>query len=247
MAPGTPTELPGQVLRAPDELRDELGRRPVRASEVPFRGRIWDVRRDVVDLGEAGEVTREYVAHPGAVAVVALDDAGRVGLVRQYRHPAGATEWEVPAGLLDVDGEPAHEAAARELGEEADLVAGTWHVLVDYFSSPGGMDEALRVYLARDLTAVPEEDRHERTGEELGMPLVWVDLDDAVDAVLTGRLHNVTAALGVLAARACRERGWKSLRPADAPWPEHPTRRDEAQADEAHGADEAGARRPGEG
>ncbi len=206
-------------------LRDTLGRRPVRASEVAFSGRIWDVRRDVVDLGEAGEVTREYVEHPGAVAVVALDHADRVALIRQYRHPVGATEWELPAGLLDVDGEPPHEAAARELGEEADLVAARWDVLVDYFSSPGGMSEALRVYLARDLHEVPEADRHERTAEELGMPRRWVPLEDAVEAVLAGRLHNPTAGIGVLAALAARDRGWATLRPADAPWPEHPGRR----------------------
>ena len=76
-------------------------------------------------------------------------------LIQQYRHPVRAYEWEIPAGLLDVAGEPPHVGAARELHEEADLVAGTWHVLADYFSSPGGLDEALRVYLARDLAAVP--------------------------------------------------------------------------------------------
>jgi ADP-ribose pyrophosphatase len=204
---------------------DRLGGRPVVASEVVHHGLVWDVVRERVDLGEAGEVTREFVHHPGAVSVVALDDEGRLALIEQYRHPVRAFTWEIPAGLLDVDGEDPWVAAARELHEEADLAAAQWHVLVDYFSSPGGMDEALRVYLARGLTHVPEGDRHEREGEELGMPVRWVDLDQAQEAVLTGRIHNPSAVVGILAAHAARDRGWATLRPHDAPWPEHPAHR----------------------
>jgi ADP-ribose pyrophosphatase len=204
---------------------DRLGGRPVVASEVVHHGLVWDVVRERVDLGEAGEVTREFVHHPGAVSVVALDDQGRLALIEQYRHPVRAFTWEIPAGLLDVDGEAPWVAAARELHEEADLAAAQWHVLVDYFSSPGGMDEALRVYLARGLSHVPEGDRHEREGEELGMPVRWVDLDQAQEAVLTGRIHNPSAVVGILAAHAARDRGWATLRPHDAPWPEHPAHR----------------------
>jgi ADP-ribose pyrophosphatase len=72
---------------------------------------------------------------------------------------------------------------------------------------------------------VPEDDRHEREGEELGMPVRWVDLDEAQDAVLAGRVHNPSAVIGILAAHAARARGWGMLRPHDAPWPEHPTQR----------------------
>jgi ADP-ribose pyrophosphatase len=208
-----------------EPLADRIGARPVVRSEVLHHGMVWDVVRETVDLGDAGEVTREFVRHPGAVSVVALDDRGRVALVQQYRHPVRGYLWEVPAGLLDVDGEDPWVAAARELHEEADLSAATWHVLADYFSSPGGMDEALRVYLARDLTEVPHHERHDREGEELGMPLRWVDLDEAQEAVLTGRLHNPSAVVGLLAAHAARERGWSTLRPHDAPWPEHPAHR----------------------
>lgn len=208
-----------------EPLADRLGSRPVVASEVVHHGMIWDVVCETVELGDAGPVTREFVRHPGAVSVVALDDRDRVAMVQQYRHPVRALEWEVPAGLLDVDGEDPWVAAARELHEEADLRADEWHVLVDYFSSPGGMDEALRVYLARGLSHVPEDDRHEREGEELGMPVRWVDLDEAQDAVLAGRVHNPSAVIGILAAHAARERGWGTLRPHDAPWPEHPSHR----------------------
>lgn len=208
-----------------EPLADRLDARPVVGSEVIHHGMVWDVVRETVDLGAAGEVTREFVRHPGAVSVVALDDQDRVCLVQQYRHPVRAYTWEVPAGLLDVDGEAPWVAAARELHEEADLAAEQWHVLADYFSSPGGMDEALRVYLARGLSHVPEHDRHEREGEEHGMPVRWVDLDEAQEAVLTGRIHNPSAVVGILAAHAARDRGWATLRPHDAPWPEHPAYR----------------------
>lgn len=200
---------------------DRLAPRPVVASEVVHAGLIWDVVRDTVDLGEAGTVRREYVRHPGAVGVLAIDEQERILLVRQYRHPVGMELWELPAGLLDVPGEPPVGAAQRELAEEVDLVAGRWDVLVDWFNSPGGMDEAIRVFVARDLSPVPDDERHEREHEERDMVAEWVSLDDARDAVLAGRVHNPTAVAGVLAAAAARDAGWSTLRPADAPWPEH--------------------------
>jgi ADP-ribose pyrophosphatase len=204
------------------DLHDEQVERPVRSSTTVFHGMVWDVVEEVVDLGDGGEVTRQFVHHPGAVAIAALDADDRICLVQQYRHPVRALEWEVPAGLLDVDGEPPYEAAARELREEADLVARTWHVLADYRSSPGGMDEALRVFLARDISEVPEAGRHVREGEELGMPVRWVPLEQARDAVLAGRVQNATAVIAVLAALAARDQGWSTLRSHDAPWPGHP-------------------------
>jgi ADP-ribose pyrophosphatase len=188
--------------------------------ELVHHGRIWDVVADDVDLGDGRVVTREVIDHPGAVAVVALDDDDQVLLLRQYRHPVGRELWEVPAGLLDVDGEPARDAAARELGEEADLRAGRWDVLADYYTTPGGSTEALRVFLARDLSEVPAAERHVRENEERDIELRWVTLDDAVAAVLAGAVHNPSAVVGVLAAQAARAARWSSLRPADAPWPE---------------------------
>lgn len=203
-----------------DPIADRLERRPVVASRLSFQGRVWDVRTDEVDLGEAGIVTRDYLDHTGAVAVLALDDEDRAVVIQQYRHPVGAFDWEIPAGLLDVDGEPPHLTAARELHEEADLIADSWSTLVDHWASPGGSSEALRIFLARDLREVPEEERHARTGEELGMPQGRVPLDDLVAGVLEGRLHSPTLVIAVLAAEALRSRGWRGLRPADAPWPE---------------------------
>lgn len=187
-------------------LRDELLIRSVTSSEVVFEGAVWDVRRDIFEL-EGETLVREVVDHPGAVAVLALDDEDRALLIRQYRHPVGAHEWEIPAGLLDVEGEDPLVGAQRELLEEADLTADDWWVLTDYFTSPGGMNEAIRIYLARGLHPVPEAERHERDGED------------------GGDLHNSTLIIAALAARAAREGEWVSLRPSDSAWPEHPAHR----------------------
>ena len=206
----------------PEPLHDRLERRPVLSSELAFAGRVWDVRSEHVDLGDGGVVVRDYVDHTGAVAVLAMDDEDRVVLVQQYRHPVGAFDWELPAGLLDVDGEPAHLTAARELHEEADLVAGEWNLLLDHYASPGGSSEALRVFLARHLTDVPDHEQHAREGEELGMPVRRVPLDEVLEAVLAGDLHNGTLMIAVLAAARLRERGWVGLRSVHEPWPTRP-------------------------
>jgi 8-oxo-dGTP pyrophosphatase MutT (NUDIX family) len=217
-----------------DPLHDEIGSRPVLSTETMFSGMIWDVEADTIDLGDGGVVRREYIRHPGAVGILAVDEQGRAAVIDQYRHPVGMTLWEIPAGLLDVDGEPPYEAAKRELAEEADLVAGSWQVLVDFMNSPGGTSEAFRCFLARDLSAVPEADRHQRTAEELGMQVRWVALEELREGILAGRLHNPGLIVGVLAALAARDSGvdgagpgsgWDRLRPADAPWPEHPAYR----------------------
>lgn len=221
---------PGSGLDAPTmagaDLADRRDPRPVTRREVPYRGMVWSVQRDTIDLGDAGIVQREYLEHPGAVIVIPYREVqGRpqILLINQYRHPVGTFEWELPAGLLDVAGEPAHVAAARELAEEVDLVADRWDTLVDFYASPGGMNEALRVFLARDLREVSAAQRHEREAEELDMPTRWVDLGEAVEAVLAGRINNAGAVVGVLALAAARERDWATLRPADVPWPQHPS------------------------
>jgi ADP-ribose pyrophosphatase len=206
----------------PAGLADEFDPQPVQTSDVVMKGRVWDVVRDEIDLGDAGLHVREYVRHPGAVAVLALDEQGRICLIQQYRHPIRTREWEIPAGLLDVPGEPAWMAALRELHEEADLVAASLDVLVDLRPSPGGLDEAIRVYLARDLSPVADADRHVREAEEHGMPVAWVALADVLEAVLEGRVQNGILVAAVLAAHVGRERGWATLRPRDTPWPQSP-------------------------
>lgn len=196
-----------------DAPSDQVAARPLTDHTLIHSGKIWDIVSDVVDLGPT-QVLREYVDHPGAVAIIAIDEEDRVLLVSQYRHPVRSELWEPPAGLLDVAGEPAVVAAARELAEEADLRADTWHVLVDFYTTPGGSSERIEIFLARGLHEVPVDERHVRLDEEADMVPVWVPLDDAVDAVLAGRLHSPTAVVGVLAAARARERGWDALRPA---------------------------------
>ena len=191
-------------------MRDVAVQHEVLEHDIVYQGRVWDLARDVVDLGES-RVVREYVAHTGAVAVIALDDEDRVLLLSQYRHPVAHVLWEPPAGLLDVPGEDPVHAAARELAEEADLVAGRWWRLVEFFTTPGGSSERITVFLARDLSPVPEADRFVREDEEAGMVARWVPLDEAVGGVLGARFASPTTTAGVLAAVAARGRGWDTL------------------------------------
>ena len=164
-------------------------------------------------------VTREVVEHFGAVAVVAMDDDGNIPMVYQYRHALGRRLWELPAGLLDVGGEPAQVTAARELHEEAGLQADTWRVLVDLDSTPGFSDESVRVYLATGLSQV---DRPEAHDEEADMELRWYSLAEATRKVLSGEIVNAIAVAGILAAHAVTD-GVAQARPADSPWIDKPT------------------------
>nr|WP_230884892.1 NUDIX hydrolase [Planomonospora sp. ID82291] len=183
-----------------------------------FSARVITGVTDAVVMPDGEVVDRDYVVHPGSVAVVALDDQGRVLLLRQYRHPARRLLWELPAGLRDVEGEPLHVGAARELAEEAGYRAGTWHTLVDTFVSPGMSDERTRIFLARDVSPIPDgELDFVRRHEEADMPVVWVPLADAVRRALAGMIHNSQAVTGILAAYAASADGFASLRPADAP------------------------------
>jgi ADP-ribose pyrophosphatase len=183
-------------------IRDEPFEPEVVSSDLAFRGAVWDVRDDRVRYGD-GEIRRQYVAHTGAVAVVALDDDGRVLLIQQYRHPIRHRDWELPAGLLDVPGEEPLVAARRELAEEADIAAEHWEHLVSAWTTPGGNDEMIHVYLA---TGLSDADAHDREDEEADIRVEWVPLADAADGVLAGRLHNGILAIGVLAAeRRLRE------------------------------------------
>jgi 8-oxo-dGDP phosphatase len=171
------------------------------ARETVFEGKVWDVVRDRVHYGD-GELVREYVQHTGAVAVLAIDGDGRVLLINQYRQPIGTRDWEIPAGLLDIPGEEPLAAAQRELAEEADLEADEWSGPLVFHTTPGGSDETLHVFVARGLRATPAFDR---TEEEAGIVTRWAPLDEVVDAVLDGRLHNGILMIAVLAAAVRRD------------------------------------------
>lgn len=199
-------------------VADAADDRPVLRAERQFTGGVWSVRTDTVDFGNGQVVARDVLLHPGAVAVIALDEQERVLLIRQYRHPVAMALFEPPAGLLDHDGEPPLRTAQRELAEEAGFEATHWAVLVDLLNSPGGSSEAIRVYLARGLAPLPGGRVHTGEAEEAHLPRAWVPLDEARDLVLSGAIGSPSAVCGVLAAVAARDAGWASLRPADAPW-----------------------------
>lgn len=206
----------------PDRLIDELIAPDLVSSETVFQGKVWNIQREVFSLN-SHDVTREFMDHTGAVAVLALDEHNRVLLIKQYRHPLRVRDWELPAGLLDFAGEAPLDAAKRELAEEADLVAETWDLLSEFMTSPGGSNEVIRVYLARGVSAAPEV--FERTDEEADIELRWVSLGEAVDAVLRSDVQNSILGLAVLAAAAGRARGWQTLRDAETPWARHPSAR----------------------
>ena len=198
-------------------LRDVERHWPVSGRPRRAKGAFVVLRTDRVRMPDGEVARRDVVEHPGAVAIVALDDAGQVLLIRQYRHPAGHLLWEIPAGLRDVPGETARRTGERELREEAGYAARTWHVLTDCYTSPGISTERVIVFLARGLAEVPDPERGPPLRhEEAHLQQVWVPLDRAVQLFLAGELHNGVTAVGILAAYAARRGGFAALREAGA-------------------------------
>ncbi|KAB1658072.1 MULTISPECIES: NUDIX domain-containing protein [unclassified Pseudoclavibacter] len=184
------------------ELCDSAEQHEIRERHLDLQGHVIDVTSERFDY-DGGQLTRQFVEHPGAVGVLAIDDLDRVALVHQYRHPVRERLWEVPAGLLDVPGELPLDAAKRELAEEAELVAEHWLHLIDMYTTPGGSNERLRMYRATGLSPAAH---FERTAEEQDMGLTWRAFDEVLDAVLSGRLHNPTLVVSILAEAANRSR-----------------------------------------
>ena len=200
------------------KIKDEPEHWPVASSQEVLRSRLVAVRIDQVRTPEDNLAERDVVLHPGAVAVLALDDADRILMIRQYRHPVGRLLWEIPAGLRDAAGEESWVTAPRELMEETGYRARDWRVLADYYSSPGYSTERLRIFLARDLEPVPPAERHfVPRDEEAHLLLGWLPLDEAVAKVFAGELHNGPAVVGIMAGYAARSDGYDQLRPADSP------------------------------
>jgi len=184
-----------------------------------FEGKVLNVRIDTVSMPGGGTGQREVVEHQRAVAVLALDDDEQVVLIEQYRHPMRRRLWELPAGLMDMDGESARLAAERELGEETGLRAVDWSVLLDVAASPGFTDEVVRVFLATGLTDIGRQG--ELDGEEADLQIVRVPLATAVAAALAGDIVNASTVAGLLAASVVRRSG-AELRSADDPWTSGP-------------------------
>ena len=182
---------------------------------------ILAVRRDLVSMPDGFQAHREVVEHLGAVAVVAVDQEGNVALIEQYRHSVGRRLWELPAGLLDMKGEDELVCAKRELQEEAGLAAAQWSVLADLVTSPGFCEEAVRVYLAQEIS---EAERTIVLGdEESDLGFSWVPLDTAVDRILAGEIVNSIAVAGILAAWQVLRAG-RTPRATDAPFDLRPHR-----------------------
>jgi len=164
-------------------------------SERIYTGRILNLRRDLVALPDGREASREVVEHTGAVAVVTLDEKGRVYLVRQYRYPVGRVTLEIPAGKLD-PGETPEACARRELREEVGVVARSWEHLLTFYSTPGFSDEIMYLFLARDLSvekAQPDEDEF--------LEIVSLPWQEALDKVWTGEIKDAKTIIGLLALR----------------------------------------------
>jgi len=192
----------------------------VEASKDLYTGRVMALRADDVLMPSGHVAVREIVEHPGAVAIAALDAGERLMMIHQYRHAVERRLWELPAGLLDVRGEDPLATAQRELAEETGLAATASSVPLDVTPSPGFSDEAVRIYLARNVTEVGRPEQ--KDDEEADLAARWVSLPVAVRMVLSGTIVNATTVAGVLAAHALS--GATAGRPADAPWPDRPTR-----------------------
>lgn len=174
---------------------------PVSSSRDLFRDDwVIALRSDVLSRpGHAHEEFRRLVLeHPGAVLVLAVDDAERVLVLEQYRHPVGRRFVELPAGLCDTDGEDPLRTAQRELLEEAELRASSWEHLLTTHPSPGISSERIEVFLAKGLSAAHRGD-FEPSHEEADMTTTWVPLDELVDAVLHSRVTDGPLGLAVLA------------------------------------------------
>ena len=186
------------ILIGREELVDEPVAWPVTGRRVLAEGHIGTFVEEQVSTPDGETMTREYLLHPGAVGIIALDDSERVALVRQYRHPVRHRLIEPPAGLLDVSGENPLLAAQRELAEEVGLAAGSWHVLVDLFTTPG--------HPGRDAADLPGP-RSGRRRRPRGFRPQWRrgphghrvgPAARSGRAVLAGDLHNPTMVSGVL-------------------------------------------------
>jgi ADP-ribose pyrophosphatase len=161
-----------------------------------YKGRIVHLFLEDVTLPNGVALTLEMVRHPGASAVVALDDAGDVTLVRQYRHAVGGFLWEIPAGKLDGDEAP-EVCAARELREEAGLQAGELRRLGAIYTAPGFCDEKIHLFLARGLTVVPQQ-----LEEDEVLTVERVPLRRALEMIRSGEIQDAKSIAGLHHAAA---------------------------------------------
>ncbi len=168
----------------------------VLASERIYEGRLINLRVDQVRTSTGVESVREIVEHPGAVAIIALDEAGRVLLVKQYRHAVRAVTLEIPAGTLEPD-EDSLEAAQRELREETGYRAGQLDRLGGIYTAPGFSTEYIHFYLATQLT----NDRLTMDEDEV-IDLIRLPLAEAIGLIHTGQIDDGKTVGGLLLVQA---------------------------------------------
>ena len=195
---GAPEER-GLVLGDEDPRDAALAERPL-TEDVAWTGRIFNVDRLRVQLPDGRSAIRDVVRHPGAVAVVALTDEGRICLVRQYRTALGRVTVEIPAGKLAA-GEDPLECASRELLEETGMEAEKIAYLTTIASSAGFCDELIHIYMATGLSfskSSPDAD------EFINVDLV--EVGELVDAVLDGRIEDAKTVVGALLCDAISRR-----------------------------------------
>ena len=166
-------------------------------SRTEYAGKIVSIRRDKLTRGDGNTFIRETAVASDAVGIVAMDDRGRILLIRQYRHPMGRPVWEIPAGRMDVEGEKPEETALRELREETDTEASSIQLLTLFLNSAGWTTEKTYIYLAEGLTDVTE---FERQNEEADIEKKWIPLDKAAELVKTGQIDDAKTMIGILLA-----------------------------------------------
>lgn len=166
------------------------------------KGMVWDLVSDTFDFN-GQQLTREYVDHTGAVAVLAFNEKEELLLMKQYRRPVGKYLMELPAGLLDVPGESLLDCAKRELAEEAGLEAASWEELISFHTTPGGNNEVITVFVAKELSRTSLV--FEATGEEADMPQSWVPIAEAQKLVLTGKIMSPSAVVGIMAYQLSKD------------------------------------------
>ena len=183
-----------------DDPRDAGLAEHVLSEETAWTGRIFSVSRLNVELPDGRKAIRDVVRHPGAVAIVALTDDGRIALVRQYRTALARVTVEIPAGKLE-PGEDPLDCARRELTEETGLAADKMAYLTTIASSAGFADELIYLYMATGLAM----DRSDPDADEF-INVDLVEVGDLIDAVLDGRIEDAKTVVGALAVDAMSRR-----------------------------------------
>ncbi len=198
--PHLPGRLAGSILSDADAAW------PVSSSETKYESPYVSLAIDTIVDPDGAEHGRAVVRPNDAIGILAIDQDDRLLLVEQYRHPVRRRVLEIPAGTLDVPGESALDASIRELAEEADLVAARWVPQLKLLATPGYSTESWQVFTATDLSPVPQAERTRREAEEADMVQWWMPFDEAVDAVLAGRISDSLTVAAILAAQVLRTR-----------------------------------------